>query len=60
MKLMKCWWVSSEKLESLSIDLTLDTKEHTKQGKITAKSTNDGASYTVKMTMNQWREFLKI
>lgn len=42
-----------QKLESLSIDLTLDTKEHTKQGKITAKSTNDGASYTVKMTMNQ-------
>ncbi|MBO0413697.1 hypothetical protein JZO81_21790 [Enterococcus hulanensis] len=42
-----------EKLKSLSIDLTLDTKKHTKQGKITAKSTADDASYTIKMTMNQ-------
>lgn len=42
-----------EKLDNLTLNLTLDTKKHTKQGKITAKSTNEGVSYTIKMTINQ-------
>lgn len=42
-----------EKLDKLSIDLTLDTKKHTKQGKITAETAVNGTNYTIKMTMKQ-------
>lgn len=43
-----------EKVDKITIDLTVDTKKHTKLGKISVKTTSDiGDTYTVKLSANQ-------